>query len=139
MKKMMEKMQLVFHKTQGIDDYLYNIGSLESKIPISLPSKFKISIAEKFDGIGDPKQHIRRYISITEMKGLDDKQTLYVFPLSHIGGASRWYYNLDPTKTKVWNELMDLFVDQIIFNTMIDATIRDLESTKQGVGEAFSK
>ena len=35
------------------------------------------------------------------MKGLDEKQTLHAFPLSVIGGASRWYYNLDPSKTKV--------------------------------------
>ena len=34
---------------------------------------------------------------------------------------------------------MDLFVDQFIFNTMIDVTLRDLETTKQGVGETFSK
>ena len=32
---------------------------------------------------------------------------------------------------------MELFVDQFIFNTMIDVTLRDLETTKQGVGETF--
>ena len=30
-------------------------------------------------------------------------------------------------------------MDQFIFNTMIVVTIRDLETTKQGVGETFSK
>ena len=34
--------------------------------------------------------------------------------------------------TKVWHELVELFVDQFIFNTMIDVTLRDLETTKQG-------
>jgi len=34
---------------------------------------------------------------------------------------------------------VELFVDQFIFNTMIDVTLRDLETTKQGVGETFSK
>ena len=47
--------------------------------------------------------------------------------------------SLDPSKTKVWNELVELFVDQFIFITMIDVTLRDLEATKQGVGETFSK
>jgi len=93
---------------------------------------------EKFDGTRDPKQHVRRYLSITEMKGLDEKQTLQAFPLSLTAGASRWYYSLDPSKTKVWNELVEFFVDQFIFNTMIDATLRVLETTKQGVGETFS-
>jgi len=50
--------------------------------------------------------------------------------LSLMGGASRWYYSLDPTKTNVWNELVELFMDQFIFNTMIDVTLRDLETTK---------
>ena len=104
-----------------------------------MPPKFKIFYAEKFNGTGDPKQHVRRYLSIVEMKGLDEKQTLHAFPLSLIGDASRWYYSLDLTKTKVWNKLVELFVDQFIFNTMIDVTLKDLETTKQGVGETFSE
>ena len=100
---------------------------------MALPPKFKISDAEKFDGTRDSKQHIRRYLSIAEMKGLDEKQTLHAFPLSLMGGATRWYYSLDPSKIKVWNKLVDLFLDQFIFNTMIDVTIRDLETTNQGV------
>ena len=73
------------------------------------------------------------------MKGLDEKQTFHAFPLSLMRGASRWYYSLNPSKTKVWNELVKLFMDQFIFNTMIDVTLRDLETTKQGVGETFSE
>ena len=64
---------------------------------------------------------------------------MHAFPLSLTGGASRWYYSLDPTKTKVLNELVKLFVDQFIFNTMIDVTLRDLETTKQRIGETFSE
>ena len=56
-----------------------------------------------------------------------------------MGGASRWHYSLDPSKTKVWNELVELFVDQFIFNTMIDVTLRDLETTNWGVGETLSE
>ena len=73
------------------------------------------------------------------MKGLDEKQTLHTFPLSLTGGASKWYYSLDPSKTKVSNELVELIVDQFIFNTVIDVTLRDLETAKQGVGETLSK
>ena len=69
----MEKIQLAFRMAQGMDDCLYNVGSLGSKAPIPLPLKFKISYAENFDRTSNPKQHIRRYISIIKMKGLDDK------------------------------------------------------------------
>ena len=71
------------------------------------------------------------------MKGLDEKQTLHAFPLSLTGGASRWYYSLDLSKIKVWNELVELFVDQFIISTMINVTLRDLETSKQGRGETF--
>ncbi|XP_075658966.1 uncharacterized protein LOC142628815 [Castanea sativa] len=113
-----------------------NMGGVSSMAPIALPATFKISDAEKFDGTGNLKQRVRRYLSIVEVKGLDEKQTLHAFPLSLTGSASR-YYSLDPSKTKVWNELMELFVDQFIFNTMIDVTLTDLETIKQGVGETF--
>ena len=105
-----------------MDDCLYNMGGLSSKTPIALTLKFKISDVEKFDGF--PKQHVRRYLSIAEKKELDEKQTLHAFPLSLTGGTSRWYNSLNLGKTKVWNELVELFVDQFIFNTMIDATLR---------------
>ena len=118
----MEKMQLAFRKAQGMDDCLYNLGGISSKTPIAIPPKFMISDVEKFDGTGDLKQHVRKYLSIVEMKGLDEKKTLHAFPISLMGSASRWYYSLDPSKTKVWNELVELFVDQFIFNTMIDVT-----------------
>ena len=122
-----------------MDDCFYNMGGISSKTPIALPPKFKISDVKKFDGTRDQKQHVRRYLSIAEMKGLDEKQTLHAFPLSLMGGTSRWYYSLDPNKTKVWNELVELFVDQLFFNTMIDLILKDLETTKQGVGETFSE
>ena len=80
------------------------------------------------------RSNMRRYLSIAEIKALDENQTLHAFPFSLTAGALRRYYSLDPSKTKVWNELVELFVDQFIFNTMIDVTLRDLETTKQGVG-----
>ncbi|KAL0015444.1 hypothetical protein SO802_002513 [Lithocarpus litseifolius] len=54
MKEKKEKMQLAFQKAQGMDDYLYNVGRLGSKVPIPLPPKFKIYDAEMFDGSRNP-------------------------------------------------------------------------------------
>ena len=59
-----------------MDDCLYNMGGMGYKTLIALPPKFKIFDVEKFDGTGDPKQHVIRYLSIAKMKGLDEKQTL---------------------------------------------------------------
>ena len=72
-----------------MDDCLYNLRGISSKTPIALRPKFKISNVEKFDGTRDSKQHVRRYLSIAEMKGSDEKQTLYAFPFSLMKGVSR--------------------------------------------------
>ena len=82
MKENMDNMQLALRKAQGKDDCLYNVGGISSKTPIALPPKLKISDVEKFDGTKNPKQHVRKCLSIAEMEGLDEKQTLMHF-LSH--------------------------------------------------------
>ena len=33
MREKMEKIQLAFHKTQGMDDYFYNMGGMSSLLP----------------------------------------------------------------------------------------------------------
>ena len=139
MKEKVEKMQQAFRKAQGMDDILYTMSGLGSTPMEPLPHKFKISDSEKFDGSGDSWKHIRQYLSLVGMKGLNEKRALCAFPLSLMGNALRWYYNLDSSKAKVWNELMELFMDQFIFNTMINVTLRDLETTKQGFNETFSE
>ena len=40
MREKMEKMQLAFHKAQGMDDCLYNMGVISFKPLIALPLRF---------------------------------------------------------------------------------------------------
>ena len=56
---MKEKMQQTFRKTQGMDDFLYTMGGLGLTTLVSLPPKFNIFYAKKFDGSGNPRQHIQ--------------------------------------------------------------------------------
>ena len=37
MKQKMDKLQLAFRKAQGMDDFLYNMGGISSRTPITLP------------------------------------------------------------------------------------------------------
>ena len=55
------------------------------------------------------------------------------------GSASRWYYSLNLGKINIWGELIEAFVEQFSYNTMIDVTLRDLEITKQKNDETFSE
>ena len=73
------------------------------------------------------------------MKGLNEIQVLNAFQFSLTGFASKWYYTLDIRKVKGWTELVNSFLTQFSFNTMIDITLKDLETTKQKQGETFSE
>ena len=73
------------------------------------------------------------------MKGLNKTQVLNVFLFSLTGSASKWYYTLDIGNIKGWTELVNAFLTKFSFNTMIDITLRDLETTKQKEGETFSE
>ena len=73
------------------------------------------------------------------MKGLNEMQMLNAFPFSLTGSASKWYYTLDIGKVKGWTELVNAFLTQFSFNTMVDITMKDLETTKQRGGETFSE
>ena len=42
-----------------------------------------------------------------------------------------------PKQAKVWNELVNFFMDQFIFNIMINVSLRDLDTNRQGVRETF--
>ena len=72
------------------------------------------------------------------MEGLNERQVLYAFPLSLSRIAAEWYYTLDVEKTKVWKELINLFMNQFAYNTMVDVTIKDLEAMQQNNNETFS-
>ena len=41
-----------------VDDFLYNIGDINSTSRVQLPPKFKIRDTKRFDRSGDPKQHV---------------------------------------------------------------------------------
>ncbi len=80
-------MQKVLQKTQGVDDYLISMGGIINEPVVQLPPKFAIPEANRFKGIGDPKQHLRQYLNFVKMKGLNEQQFLQALPLSLSGSA----------------------------------------------------
>ncbi|KAJ9173793.1 hypothetical protein P3X46_016897 [Hevea brasiliensis] len=55
------------------------------------------------------------------------------------GVASSWYHGLEATVRKDWEELVRRFVQQYSYNTALDVTLRDLETTRQKPNETFSE
>jgi hypothetical protein len=133
----MELMQKALQKTQGVDDYLATMGGISKEAALQLPPKFTVPEADRFAGVGDPKQHLRQYLNFVKIKGLNEEQALRAFLLSLARSASNWYYTLNLGQTKNWGELVKIFVDQFSYNTMIDVTLCDLETTCQRENETF--
>jgi hypothetical protein len=138
-KEKIELMQKALHKTQKVDDYLLTVGGITNEPAVQLPPKFSILEADRFTGVGNPKQHLRKYLNFVKIKGLNEQQVLQAFPLSLAGSASNSYYTLNLGKTKNLGELVDLFMKQFSYNSMIDFTLRDLKKMCQRDNEIFSE
>ena len=78
-------------------------------------------------------------MNFVKIKGLNELQVLQAFSLSLAESVSNWYYTLNLGQTKNWGELVELFMDQFSYNTIIDITLCDLETTRQRDNETFSK
>ena len=65
-------MQQTLRKNQGFDDYLFSMGGIATELSMQLRPKFSIPEADKYNGSGDPKQHLRQYLSFVKMKGLNE-------------------------------------------------------------------
>ena len=129
-KEKMELMQKALQKTQGVDDYLISMGGITNEPAVQLPPKFVRPKTDRFIGICDPKQHLRQYLNFVKIKGLNEQQVLQAFPLSLSGSTLNWYYTLNVGQTKNSAELVDLFLKQFSYNTMIDVTLCGLKTTR---------
>lgn len=86
------------------------MGGITNEPAMQLPPKFSIPKANRFTGVGDPKQHLRQYQDFVKIKGLNEQQVLQALAQSLAGSASNWYYILNLGQTKNWGELVDLFM-----------------------------
>lgn len=69
-----------------------------------LLEKFKVPNLLKFDGIGDPKAHLRAYLII--MKTIKLKKLLNSLPYHLKGVVPSWYHGLESTICKDQDELV---------------------------------
>ena len=52
--------------------------------------------------------------------------------------AAIWYAKLEDEVKRSWDEMAEAFVAQYSYNTQIEITTRDLETTRQDPKETFS-
>ncbi|WP_340057487.1 hypothetical protein, partial [Corynebacterium parakroppenstedtii] len=69
---------------------------------------------------------------------LATKQELSLFGRTLSGVAAIWYAKLEDDVKRSWDEMAEAFVAQYSYNTQIEITTRDLETTRQEPKESFS-
>ena len=104
-----------------------------------LPVEFKMPNMMKFNGNGDPRVHLRQYISIMSATGLSKRQVLKMFGMSLKGTPVVWYHNLEKKVKDDWRALAEAFLNQYVTDMEIDLSLRDLENTKHEQKESFKK
>ena len=65
-------------------------------------------------------------MSLAKIEDLIEKKIMYAFPLSLSSHAGEWY-------------LIEEFIKQFFYDTMVDVTLTNLETTKQKISKTFSE
>jgi len=126
-----EKLENVVRKSRGPDDYLMDLEGLFDFPKTVLPPKFKIMTFKKFDGTGNPRSHLRMYANTLRPMGLNINQLALVFHQTLTGGALKWFFSIESSKIRTWEDIATAFTKQYEYNTHINVTLRDLEITRQ--------
>ena len=103
-----------------------------------VPPKFKMPTLDKFDGTGCPKAHLKMYTRALQPLGATEELLAQMFQNTLTGAALRWFLSLEDSKTRTWEDIGNEFYRQYKYNTEVDITRRDLETTKQEPKESFS-
>ncbi|KAF5934569.1 hypothetical protein HYC85_030740 [Camellia sinensis] len=133
----LSKLEKLFKMSQGVKA-IPDIGDEYTDVTVMLPDRFKMPQIDRFDGSGDPMVHLRLFSDILRPMGLTRPQKLSLFSRTLSGVAATWYAKLEDEVKKNWDEMAEAFVAQYSYNTQIEITTRDLETTRQEPKEAFS-
>ena len=106
---------------------------------ITLPSKFKIPEFDKYDGIGCPRSHIKRYCRKMSACTRDEKLLIHCFQESLTQDALAWYDDLEPATISSWESLYNAFIRQYRYNVDMAPTRRDLEKMIKNGKESFKE
>ena len=82
--------------------------------------KFRMPDIERYTGIGCPRIHLQLYSAVMRGHRLDEAQMIMLFPLSLSGAAQGWFASLDPSRRRTWADLVQEFIRQYSFNTVVD-------------------
>ena len=142
-----EDSTVLANKVEALERTLKGIRRADDRVDVRtlslfpkarIPLQFKMPELEKFDGTGCPKTHLKMYVRAMHPRGANDELLAQMFHESLVSSALKWFLALEESRTKTWEDVCNEFTNHYKYNTEVDVTRRDLETTKQAVNETFS-
>ena len=79
---------------------------------VVIPPKFKVPAFAKYDGVSCPKLHLRSYVRKIQPHTTDKKVWMHFFQESLSGTQLEWFYQLEGTNIRTWEDLASAFYKQ---------------------------
>ena len=116
MKKVIEEMKENMRRANPIEDLVHRTDSsfTTSINGHPLPSKFKLSSLDSYDGTRDPFDHITTFKTTMHLQGVPDEIMCRAFPTTLKGSARFWFRKIPPNFVSSFEELSKLFVNNFI-------------------------
>ncbi|XP_070004072.1 uncharacterized protein [Nicotiana sylvestris] len=92
-----------------------------------------------FDGMGNPRVHMRTYCDKLVGVGKDERICMKLFMSSLKGDALSWYIGQDPKKWSSWVGMISDFMDRFKFNTENAPDVFYIQNLKKKPTEMFHK
>ncbi|XP_070029685.1 uncharacterized protein [Nicotiana sylvestris] len=120
---------------KGIEGLNYENLCIQPDVELSegyKPLKF-----EMFDGMGDPKVHLRTYYDKLVGVRKDERIRMKLFMRSLTGDALSWYISRNPKKWANWVSMASEFMDRFRFNTENALDVFYIQNLKKRPTETF--
>src|SRR3954467_4805647 len=106
---------------------------------VVIPPKFKTPAFAKYDGVSCPKMHLRSYVRKIQPHIADKRLWIHFFQESLSGTQLEWYYQLESTNIRTWEDLVVAFYQQYQYNADLAPTRIQLQSMSMGPKESFKE
>ena len=79
---------------------------------VVIPQKFKVPTFSKYDSVFCPKMHLRSYVRKIQPHTADRNLWVHFFQESLSGMQLNWFYQLEGTNIRNWEDLAATFYKQ---------------------------
>src|SRR4051812_29444382 len=106
---------------------------------VVIPPKFKTPTFAKYDGVSCPKLHLKSYVRKIQPHTADKMLWAHLFQESLTGTQLEWYYQLESTNIRTWEDLVVAFYKQYQYNSDLAPTRTQLQNMSMGPKESFKE